>query len=172
MAKKSGRASSPKLGKLAVSLGGTRSHSFRFGSDLVERKCPDGSPYWILKHPDKAFQKIYSDWDVNVGATVDQLKGIAGKLGVDLKKKVQNIYETLDNVSENLSKAYTANYLAWAARPCDSKAVEQLRQANERVQHEANLIHLIKLESNRPQPDVALMETLTAQLVIVDKGDA
>ncbi len=96
---------------------------------------------------------------------MDQLKSLAVKVGVDLKKQVVNAYQVLDDISENLAKAYTANYVAWAARPCDQQSIEALRQANARVQHEANVIHLVKNEAANDNPNVSLITALIGQLV-------
>ena len=160
--KKTGLVESSDVSRLAISLGGSPSRVLMSG--VILKKCPDGTPYTILKHPERAFQMIATDWDTTFGATVDRLKGLAAKFGVDLKKRVVKLYENLDSISADLANSYNANYLAYSTRPCDRESVETLRMSNARVQHATAILRMIKLETERSNPDVKRLEELRSQL--------
>jgi hypothetical protein len=158
-------AKSEDVSRLAISLGGSSSRLLM--SNVIMKKCPDGTPYTILKHPEKAFQMIATDWDATIGVTADRLKGLAAKLGVDLKKRVVKLYENLDNISGDLAQGYNANYLAYSTRPCDKESAETLRKANEKVQHATVILRMIKFEAESSKPDLKRLEELQSQLLKV-----
>lgn len=146
---------------LATSLGTSQRALFR---EITFKTCPDGTPYTLLKHPEKAFQIFGSDWDANIGVAVDKLQGFAAKVGIDLKKRVKALYEGLDAINAAFAQSYNASYLTYSTRPCDKDSVADLRKSNERLQKSTMVLLAIKIESSRSSPDVKLLEGLQANL--------
>jgi hypothetical protein len=151
------------LSKLAVSLGSFSPSTALLG-DFKMIKCPDGTPVAIIRDLDKAFPRFAADWTATVGGTVSRLKGIAAKVGIDVRKRVVNIYDSLDRISGDLAQNYRTNYTEFAARPCDEKSTEILRKANESVRKATFILRALQLEAERDTPDIERMELYLSQL--------
>jgi hypothetical protein len=148
------------LSTLAVSLGSVRVMDYAIFSDFTTGVCPDGTPFSILKHPDRAFQLVGQDWETNIGVAIDQLKGVAAKVGVEVQKKVVQLYSDLDSINADLTRSYLANYLTWAAGPCDKGALADLRAATKRVQLSTVYLRALKIELDRGNPDAQSIERI------------
>jgi len=155
--------------RLALSVGATE--LLALSSDLIFKTCPDGTPYTVLKHPENAFKIFGSNWDATIGVTLDKLKGLAGKVGIDIKKRVTTLYDGLDGINGFLAQSFNASYLTYSTRPCDPTSVDALRKSTATLQAATGILIAIKMESSRINPDVNRLEDLQSQLLKVVNPD-
>ena len=102
----------------------------------------------ILKRPRDAFPTFAQNWDVNA-ATFEKLNKLLPTVEVDVKRRIEKIYKNLGAISATLASGYTANYLAFAAAPCDKDSVKRLKQQNEKLSNAVLLLIALQYETER-----------------------
>jgi hypothetical protein len=125
-------------------------------SDFKEYKCPDGTIRLILRriqNISKAVPLHLTELESHFNASVKTLKAIAeAETDVEMKKKVIQTFNALDNVHTDAVNKFAMVYQAFLTNPCDKatndrfqqsvdeilKSVDKLRQIDNKVEDMKN----------------------------------
>lgn len=86
-----------------------------------EVQCASGEKVMILKDPLKAFEIYGEEYTKKVNFLIDVLNKLKIGDDVEVSKKTDIIFKSLDNISYMLNEMYKNSYLTFISNPCDEE---------------------------------------------------
>src|SRR2546422_7869483 len=81
-------------------------------------RCPDGTEKTVFRDPDDAFPLFARDWSARFDMAVEALKGLEGRLGVDLRSQIAGFFVLLDKANGSMQLQLRAIYVVYIGDPC------------------------------------------------------
>ncbi len=113
--------------------------------EYKEVHCPNGNIVFILKDPNKAFLVRGNEYKIILNATVNSLNEIKLHLGIEHNDEIDKLISEIDDKSKDLEINYAACYREFFSSPCDSYALERLRNCDNSVRDSTNLLRTINV---------------------------